>query len=68
MNYIEKVSGNMIYCYVCGQKSRKQYFDFVNGKFVLVDKCFNPFCKTYNKFINDGRTIWEKRINATEYN
>lgn len=47
----------MIYCYVCGQKSRKQYFDFVNGKFVLVDRCFNPFCKAYNKFINNVRTI-----------
>ena len=53
-------SENMIDCYVCGRKSRKQYFDFVNGKFVLVDRCFNPFCKTYNKFINDWRTIWKK--------
>lgn len=57
----------MIYCYVCGQKSRKQYFDFVNGKFVLVDRCFNPFCKTYNKFINEVRTYGRNRINITRH-
>ena len=40
----------MIECYVCGHKTRKQYFDIVNGKIVLKDRCFNPYCRTYNKW------------------
>jgi len=41
----------MIDCYVCGRKTRKQYFDFVNGKFVLKERCFNPFCRVYKKWV-----------------
>lgn len=37
-------------CYVCGRKTRIQYFDFVDGKFVLKEKCLNPCCRRYNKW------------------
>lgn len=42
----------MLECYVCGCKTRKQYFDFANGIFILKDRCFNPLCKAYNKWLN----------------
>lgn len=45
----------MIDCYICGKKSRVQYFDVVNGKFVLIDRCLNQYCKSYNKFIKAKR-------------
>lgn len=40
----------MLECYICGKKTRVQYFDYVRGQFILVDKCTNPFCKTHNKY------------------
>lgn len=45
----------MIECYICGCKTRKQYFDFVSGKFVLKERCINPHCKTYNQYIRYER-------------
>lgn len=37
-------------CYICGRKTRIQYFDFVDGRFVLKEKCLNPYCRRYNKW------------------
>lgn len=43
----------MIDCYVCGCRTRIQYFDFMNGKFVLKDRCLNPHCQKYNKWVRE---------------
>ena len=37
-------------CYVCGRKSVIQDFVLKNGKWVLIERCCNPYCKTYNKY------------------
>ena len=37
-------------CYICGRKTGIQYFDFVDGRFVLKEKCLNPYCRRYNKW------------------
>lgn len=41
----------MLQCYICGNKTRVQYFDVLNNKFILKEKCINPYCRKYNKYI-----------------
>ena len=41
----------MLMCYVCGMHSRKQYFVCTKDGFKLKDRCFNPCCRTYNKYL-----------------
>lgn len=48
--YKYRKRGNVNECYICGRKTRKQYFDFVDGRFVLKEKCLNPCCRRYNKW------------------
>ena len=42
-------------CYICGKYSKIQYFVYKNNKFTLVEKCCNPYCKTYNPYIMSNR-------------
>lgn len=43
-------SGNI--CYICNTKSRKYFVKFnKDGSITWTDRCTNPNCKTYNKYV-----------------
>lgn len=41
---------SMKMCYICNKKSVIQDFVYENGKFVLKERCCNPYCKKYNPY------------------
>lgn len=40
----------MLECYICGRKTREQYFEYKNGNFELKDRCLNPSCRSHDKY------------------
>ena len=38
-------------CFVCGKLSVMQEFVWKKNKPVLIERCCNPFCKTYKPYV-----------------
>lgn len=44
-------------CYMCGRESVIEKFTWKNDKCILVERCCNPYCKTYDPYLMRG---WNK--------
>lgn len=38
-------------CNICNKRTVMQEFIWENGKFVLKERCCNPYCKTYSPYV-----------------